>query len=167
MTAAADPLNAYVKAAGPAPTPQQVVDVLVPEVADLAAIFLKEGDRLGLAAFQHLNPRQLPLLEKVQRVHAPRVDDEASLVAEVVRTGEGVLLPWIDERAAEQIQNPRIRAIFKALGATNVMVVPLPNGVAVHGALVLAISGSGRQFTRDDLEFAAEFARRGGPILKR
>jgi hypothetical protein len=73
---------------------------------------------------------------------------------------------WIRREQVETItSDARVHAIFDAIRPRNVVVVPLERAGERYGALVMALSSSGRRFIEGDLEFFREFAARVGPEI--
>ena len=164
---AADFLTLLVEQLGASPTPQRVVDVLVPEVADLAQVFIRRGAELQLTAFRHIDPRHHPALEELARMHRPRTDHPSDPVAMVYRTGEPHLRTWVRRANVERITtDARVHEIFDEIQPRNIVVVPLARNGERFGAIVAALSVSGRRFIQGDLEFMVEFARRTGLALR-
>jgi hypothetical protein len=62
MTAAASYLTQLLSELGPAPSPQDVVNALVPEIADLVQVFLARGGIIELVAYRHIDPDHHPVL---------------------------------------------------------------------------------------------------------
>jgi GAF domain-containing protein len=166
MTAPADYLALLMNSVGPSPTAQRIVDALVPEFADLAQVFVSEGDRLRIVAFRHIDPEQHPVLEQLAAAHRPSIDDRRDPVAQVLRSGEPRMSTWIRREQVETItSDARVHSIFDAIRPRNVVVVPLERAGERYGALVMALSSSGRRFIEGDLEFFREFAARVGPEI--
>lgn len=167
MTAEIPYLTALVASVGRAPTPQDVVDALVPEVADLAQLFLRVGDALRLVAFHHIDPEQHPILEELANVHRPSIDHPEDPVARVIRTGLGRISTWVRREDVERAtKDTRVHNVFDVLQPRSVVIVPLSRDGNHFGALVIAFSTSRRQFVEGDLEFMREFAARVGPAIR-
>jgi hypothetical protein len=168
MTAAADYVTTLLDRVGTSPSPQDVVDALVPEAADLVQMFVRVGDELRLVAFRHINPEQHPVLEQLAAVHRPSIDSVSDPVAHVIRTGEARLSTWVRRQDVERVTaDTRVHAVFDVLQPRNIVVVALSRerGRDRYGALVIVLSSSSRRFIAGDLEFMREFAARVGPLV--
>lgn len=168
MTAAADFLTLLVRQLGDEPSALDVVSALVPEVADLAQVFLLDGNHLRLAAYRHINPEQHPVLDELARVHRPRLDHPTDPVAHVMRTREARLSTWIKREHVERATaDARVHAIFDVIQPRNIVIVPLELDSDVFGAIVVAMSSSSRRFMEGDLEFMRGFAKQVSRIMRR
>jgi GAF domain-containing protein len=167
MTAAADYLTSLVQAIGSSPSPQDVVDVLVPEAADLVQVFARHGDELRLVAYRHIDPEHHPVLEELAKIHRPSIDHPTDPVAHVMRTGEARLITWVTREDVERVTpDNRVHAMFDVLQPRNIVFVPLCRENTCYGALVVTLSSSGRRFMEGDLEFMREFGAKVGPAIR-
>lgn len=166
MSAAADFLTILIDRLGASPSPQDVVDALVPEAADLVQAFVRVDDELRLVAFRHIDPEHHPVLQELAAIHRPSIDHPADPVARVIRTGEPRLSTWVRREHVEEVtSDTRVHAMFDVLRPRNIVIVPLCRNQVCYGALVIVLSSSGRRFIEGDLEFMQEFAARLGPKL--
>jgi hypothetical protein len=167
MPAAADYLTMLIEGLGASPSPQEVVDALVPEVADLVLMFVTVDDRLRLIAFSHIDPEHHALLAQLAAIHRPSIDDPADPVAHVMRTQEARLFTYVTRQQLERTTpDLRVHAVFDAVQPRNIVVAPLLRDNACCGALVVAVSSSARRFIEGDLEFVRHLGARVGPIIR-
>ena len=166
MSAAADYVTALLEGLGSSPSPQTVVEALVPEVADLVQLFVRVDNELRLIAFRHLDPDYHPVLEELAKIHRPSLDHPSDPVAHVVRTGEARWSQWIRRADVERVTaDTRVHAMFDVLQPRGIVVVPLRRDGACYGALVVVLSSSGRRFIEGDLDFIAGLAARIAPLI--
>ena len=66
---------------GRTPSPEDVVDALVPEIVDLAQIFVSVGNQFRLIAYRHIDPEFHPVLEELALVHRPAADHPSDPIA--------------------------------------------------------------------------------------
>jgi hypothetical protein len=166
MTAAADYLTTLVQSMGTSPSPQDVVDALVPEAADLAQIFVRRGDELRMVAYRHIDPDHHPVLAELERIHRPAIDHPTDPIARVMRTGEARLSTWIKREDVQRATaDHRVHAMFDVLQPRNIVIVPLCRDNDCYGALVVTLSSSGRRFMEGDLEFMRRLAGRVAPAI--
>lgn len=167
MTAAADYLTTLLQVLGPSPSPQDVVEALVPEAADLVQMFARHGDELRQVAYRHIDPDHHPVLEELGRIHRPSIDHPTDPVVRVMRTGEARLSTWVKrEDVLRATSDHRVHAMFDVLQPRNIVIVPLCREDTCYGALVVVLSSSGRRFMEGDLEFMRELAARVGPAVR-
>jgi GAF domain-containing protein len=143
------------------------MDVLVPDLVDVAVMFIARQGVLQCLSSAHINPQQQGLLDEFCQVHQPTIDDPLSVFARVLRTGEGVLLPPLSAAQLEQIPDERKRRTFRALGARTIIVVPLGGQSGRYGVLAVAVSATGRRLDDHDLELMTRLAEHVGPVLQR
>jgi len=167
MTREASYLSVLLGSVGVSPSPQDVVNALVPDAADVALMFVRKGDEFQIIACKHIDPDQQHVLDELATVHRPAVDHASDPVAHVVRTGSPALSTWVRKEQLERITtDPRVHAAFDKVQPRNVVVVPLERDGDRYGALVIALSVSGRRFIEGDLEFMRGFAAAVGPAMR-
>jgi GAF domain-containing protein len=167
MTSDVSYLAMLLGSVGGSPSPQDVVDVLVPDAADVALMFVRERDEFRIVASKHIDPDQQPVLDELAQVHHPHVDHKADPVANVVRTGTSVLSTWVSKEQVERITTDRrVHEAFDKVQPRNIVIVPLEREGVRYGAIVVALSVSGRRFIEGDLEFMREFAASVGPAMQ-
>jgi hypothetical protein len=152
---------------GPAPAPADVVDALVPEVVDLAQVFVAIGGELHLVAYRHIDPDFHPILEELARVHRPRLDHPTDPIAHVIRSGIPAMSRWVERRDVERATvDVRVHQMFDAIRPRNIIVVPLAADGRAFGAILVAVSSSSRRLIDLDLAVMASFAQRVGEVLR-
>jgi hypothetical protein len=153
--------------AGPSPTPADVVGALVPEVVDLAQVFVAVDGALHLVSYRHIDPEFHPILEELARVHRPRLDHPTDPVAHVVRSGTPAMSRWIERRDVERATGDvRVHQIFDAIRPRNIIIVPLGAHERAFGAIVVAVSSSSRRLIEADLALMASFGQKVGQVLR-
>jgi GAF domain-containing protein len=152
---------------GADPSPEALVDALVPEAADLVQLFVRVSDELRLVAFRHIDPGHHPALAELAAVHHPPIHHPTDPVAQVLRNGKPRLSNWVRRQHVEQVTlDRRVHAIFDVLQPRSIVLVPLSRANSCYGVLVSAFSASGRQFDEGDLEFMTEFAAHVAAVLR-
>lgn len=143
----------------------------VPIMADWCAvdIVVEPGRSLGdFVAIAHRDPPKVDLVRSLRRRYPPRPDAPHG-VAKVLRTGEPELLANLDSESVHWpavVGDPSDRERLRALALSSFLCVPLIQDDLVIGALSMANAESGRQFDDDDLELAAELARRASVAIQ-
>ena len=133
----------------------------VPTIGDWCAVDMVQDDgEIARLAVAHIDPEKAELAREVRR----RYDNPNApySVTQVIRTGTPAIISEITDDmivAAARGDTERIR-LFRLLGLTSYMCVPLVAGGRSLGALTLATAESGRRYTADDLKFAEDIASR-------
>ena len=133
----------------------------VPTIGDWCAVDMVQDDgEIARLAVAHVDPEKAELAREVRR----RYDNPNApySVTQVIRTGTPAIISEITDDmivAAARGDTERIR-LFRLLGLTSYMCVPLVAGGRSLGALTLATAESGRRYTADDLKFAEDIASR-------
>jgi signal transduction histidine kinase len=132
----------------------------VPLLGDLCAIDLRDVDgTIRRAACAHVDPIKEGLAYEARARYGFRAEAPHG-VHEVLRTRRAALVsPATGEDLATAAQNPEQLEIFRQLGVTSWMVVPLVARERALGAITLAITESSRRYQADDLPFVEAMAR--------
>ena len=144
----------------------RLADLLVGELADycLVDVFDEQGDTSRVAV-SHRRPEGRELVLELQRRHPPDLGARTG-AALVMRTGESILVPVMDEehlRAA--IQDEEHLGLMLRLGVRSWISVPLLAHGRVLGALSLVLARGDRRFGPDDLALAEEIGLRAALAL--
>ncbi|HEU0166594.1 MAG TPA: GAF domain-containing protein, partial [Chloroflexota bacterium] len=145
-------------------TLENLARLAVPRLADWCVVDVLQDGKLGESvAIAAANPSKEHLAREYQRRWPPTVE-EASGVAQVIRTGQPSLVPRIAPEAIEaSARDDEHRAVIRALGPwTSGMVVPISARGETLGAITLITAESGRVYTQDDLDLTLEIAARAG-----
>jgi len=127
----------------------------VPRLGDLCLVDLvSTDDHLLYAASAHADPAVQRDLDR-SFGGGPRVPVFAAAVAEVVATGQSILITTISDALFSVSDQP----IARRLGLRSALVLPLALGVRRLGALTFCMTGE-RRFRDGDLALAEELARR-------
>ncbi|MBK7862881.1 MAG: PAS domain-containing protein [Archangiaceae bacterium] len=132
-------------------TVREVVDSLVPAIADLAIVDVAsdraEWTRVAVAAL----PERRAVAEALKRVPPPRCElTEPVYLAEATAQALSPLLGERDDR----------EAVLTAAGVTSQILVPLTVRGEIAGVLGLAMSDSRRRYGSADVDFAMDLATR-------
>ena len=149
----------------------RLADLLVAEsggycLADycLIDVFDEQGDT-SRAAVSHRRPEGRELVLELQRRHPPNLGARTG-AALVMRTGESILVPVMDEEHLHAaIQDEEHLRLMLLLGVRSWMSVPLLAHGRVLGALSLVIARGERRFGPDDLALAEEIGLRAALAL--
>ena len=130
-------------------TLQRVAELTVPRLADWCAVAMRRGDQLPLVALAHVEIGKIARVRDFEARHPPHLTDSTG-VAEVVRSGEPLLIPEVngDVLAGAGLTGEEL-ALARELKLRSVIVVPL--AIADQppiGALSLAMAESGRRLGR-------------------
>ena len=143
-----------------------LLQVVVPELADWAVVTLIDSDdnQARVAALRHRDGRddELARFAALQSRHLGVRTAQGAVLA----SGEPRLLAHIAEGYGDTIDaDPEMMRIAGGLGLASALVVPLAARERTLGVLALLAGPSGRSFTQDDLDVAADLARRAALAL--
>ncbi|CAN5522290.1 hypothetical protein BH24GEM3_BH24GEM3_01390 [soil metagenome] len=120
---------------------------------------LEEDGSIRRVATAHHDPRKEDLTREL--LHSSTELDEPTICAQVLRTGQTLLLPTIDAQTlAAMSRHPEEGRILRALELRSGLLVPLIARGRTIGVLTLAANGSGRRYGPEDIPLAEELARR-------
>jgi PAS domain S-box-containing protein len=140
-------------------TLERLARLAVSELADYCLIDLvgDDGD-VRRVATAHSDPEHDPLLGELRRF--PPDLSKPGGVSKVLRTGETMLIPRVDDEQFDSItRSPEHRRLLERLGLKSFMSVPLVTRERTIGALTLALTTGARAYTNSDVAFAEELAR--------
>ncbi len=143
-------------------TTAQVVRLAVPRFADWCALdLLVDGEQKPKRiAVAHADPAKVELARDIEARYPSRPDAPTG-VPHVLRTGKSELHPEIsDELLAASCVDAEHLRIARELHLRSAMIVPLSARGRVFGALTFVHAESKRSYTKDDLTFAEDLARR-------
>ena len=145
-----------------------IARLAVPRIADWFSVdVLDEDGQPRLVTVSHVDPERANWAASLRKEYPIDMTADSG-VAKVLRTGESVLVPEIDEemlRAATQ-GDPRRLEILRELGPlSSSMSVAMREGDRISGAITFVAAESGRRYGADDLRLAEELARRAGVAI--
>ena len=143
---------------------REVAELLVPRLADFCIFHLGEGDgSYRQVAAIHRDPTKAHLLEEIGRTPDFRPQESHGVVSQVLTTARSVLVADTSCVRAESVA-PGATALrlYRELNPDSYMVVPLPGRGQTLGAISLALAGSGRRYTEEDLAVVEQLAGRAG-----
>jgi PAS domain S-box-containing protein len=134
----------------------------VPKLADWCTVDMlrEDGRTIEQLAVAHVDPTKVAMAEDL-RNRFPISPDAASGMPKVIRTGLSELYSEVPDAliVASALSEEHLR-ILRELQVRSAMIVPLSARGRILGAMTFVSSESERRYTRDDLHFAEEFARR-------
>ena len=138
----------------------------MPQLADWCTIDMLERGEIRTVGVAHSNPETARL---ARRLHARRpVRAQASSgVSAALGTGRSQLIPDVTAWLAQQeTPDEELLTLSRVLGVRSSIVAPLAGRGGVFGALTLATTQSGRQFSEQDLAIAEDLARRAALAIE-
>ncbi|HEX7180463.1 MAG TPA: ATP-binding protein [Thermoanaerobaculia bacterium] len=135
----------------------------IPRFADYCLIFeLEEGRELSIIASAHVDPEKESLLHRVSERYQVVPDHLQSAVAQVVHTGEPLLVHEVPPAMGQAVSDdPELLAIFDRLGPRSLLVLPLSARGHALGVIFLAMAvESDRRYEEYDLVLGQELAYR-------
>ncbi|HET6762351.1 MAG TPA: PAS domain-containing protein, partial [Longimicrobiaceae bacterium] len=129
-----------------------VARLLVPELGDWCAVQLVDEDGTSTQlAVAHADPARVELARELNRRYPPDTRRN-SLVATVLATGQGTVVPEIDDAMlAASAQDDEHLRLVRELGLRSAIVAPLSSGGRVLGTFTLIAAESGRRYSEADL----------------
>ena len=142
-------------------TLQELVDLVVPKVADWCVIDLVDRQLMrDTVAMTHRDPAKLGLIRQAA-AFGPGGPEPESTLGRVIRTGEPRLFAEVPDRhLIEVARDPEDLATLKALEIRSTIVVPLCLREQTLGVMTIGTSESQRRLTEADLELAEQLADR-------
>ncbi|WP_438022357.1 PAS domain S-box protein [Sorangium sp. So ce233] len=139
----------------------QLARLVVPLLADWCAVDIQGQDGIiQRVAVQHTDPAKVAFVRQIEERY-PVDPASRTGVPNVLRTGQTEWVPEITD--AVLISNTRGEEhlrLARELALRSSVVVPLAARGRVLGAMTLVHAESGRRYTRADVQFAEELARR-------
>jgi GAF domain-containing protein len=142
-----------------------LVDVVVPRVADWAAVHLVESQRLRSVHARHLTPERTERFRAMLADYPPRFDGPIGPGA-VIRTGRPSIFPQLGLAELYGLaRDPEHFALLRDIGFGSAAYLPLLVSGRVQGVLVLG-RDTGSTLTPDDVKLAEEIASRASTALQ-
>jgi len=133
----------------------------VPRLADLCIIdeLHDDGSVLRLQVVFADPQKQVDLVDRLLRVASGSYQFRH---VKAITSGIPILVPKMTESIREglAVDDPERASVLHAIGVESMIVVPLVTRGRTMGVVVLAALGSGRRFSRRDLDLVQEIARR-------
>ncbi|MFZ4584010.1 MAG: SpoIIE family protein phosphatase [Acidimicrobiia bacterium] len=134
--------------------------ILLPDLADVCAIFRVDGERVSLLNATSLNAEQDQFRNQYGPWPSRSINDDTP-AAVAARTQEPVLIERFTTEAVDRIaRNLQEGAIARLWGVKSLIAVPLLDSGEVRGVLALGFADSGRSYTVEDIPMAEEVGRR-------
>ena len=136
--------------------------LVVPVLADWCAVdMITDGD-VERVAVAHVDEAKAEALREVGRVRSRRLDDVGP-VPSVLRGGDPLLFTSVDDallvassRSSEELE------LFRQVGVTSGLVVPLVARRRILGTMTLGITTTDRAYDEEGLALAVDLGRRAG-----
>jgi PAS domain S-box-containing protein len=151
-----------------AETLQRVAQLAVPQLADWCAVdLLNDRGEIERVAVHHSDPARRAQAERLSLTDRQDLDKPTG-VPEVIRSGRARIFTDItpDALASNAAADPRDVELLKEIGATAVIIVPMPGAGRTIGAITLISSESVRRLSRADLVLAERLGRRAGTAVE-
>jgi serine phosphatase RsbU (regulator of sigma subunit) len=144
-----------------------VAHLAVPDIADWCTIEIaNDYGMLQQVALAHVDPEKVALGQGMRERYPPK-PDAATGVPAVIRSGRSELYTVVPDELLEQagLADEQLRLV-REIGLRSAMIVPLPVGDRILGAISFVAAESGRRFDAEDLAFAENVARRAGTAIE-
>lgn len=148
-------------------TLELVPRMLVPEFSDWCSIEIAaEKGPLDRVAMVHHDQSRVATIRELRERYPLHVEDEASRIGDVLRTGVPELIEVTDEWLAEIAVDADHLQLLREIGMGSVLAVPMTAGGPILGALVFVNDRGSRRFDEHDVAIAEEVARRTGLAIE-
>src|SRR5436305_1300461 len=135
---------------------------------DWCAFALVQPDgKLKNVATYHPDPRQRELEKKLNQLVPPKPWDAGPAELNALVQRRPIVTEHItDEMLRAAVPGEEAFHAIKEVGLTSAIVAPLFDGAEPLGTLLLASTGSGRRYSKDDLDFAISLAGRAALAVR-
>ncbi len=138
-------------------TLQKTTELIVPRLADWCVINLVQPDgAIKLTAAAHTDPEKVEQLHRLAMAYPLDLSSDAGTPG-VIRSGTPELYVRFGD---EQAGTAGGLSLIREIGATTLMIVPLPARLQILGAMTLARNDVHRAYSASDLQFVEELAQR-------
>jgi len=138
----------------------RLTSLVVPLMADWCTVHLLAPDGgVQRVAARHRDADKLDLLRRLEELQAAGLGRD-SITSHVLDGGPATLVDVDDALLAAGIDDEELLEVYRQVGLSSAIVVPLRARRQVLGTLSLFTDGPGRTFDDDDLTMTADLARR-------
>lgn len=146
-------------------TLDRVVALVVPRLADWCSADLPEGRRVIVAAVAHADPRREAEARALLERYPVQPGEEFGVAAVLRGEPSFVRSDLTDERLAVYARDPEHLAALIASGLRHLMIVGMRAGGGTIGALTFVRGAERAAFSENEIQLAAELARRAGTAV--
>jgi PAS domain S-box-containing protein len=160
-------INLFISSLDHQITLQEVADLMVPTLADYCRIALIDTKhQIKTIVASHIDPQKITLVKDLYEQYKGRISATHG-VQTLLETGQPELISVVTEETLTPLgqENPTAIPIIHTLGLQSYMGVPLIVRGRTIGAITFSSVQPHRHYTRDDLNFAIEIARRLALVL--
>lgn len=146
---------------------RRLAEIAVPTIADWCTLDMLDDDGLlNRVAAVHSDPAKTSLAFEVERRYPARPNARRGPYR-VMGSGQPDFYETVPDELLEEIavDDEHLR-LMRDFGLRSIVIVPLITRGRAIGVLTLGMGESGRHFTRQDLEFAQELARRASLYIE-
>jgi PAS domain S-box-containing protein len=153
------------KALSLAETADVMLRAIIPEFADWMSVYLekRDGEGFEVIAMRHWDEGRQPIIDALL---GTSFATESSATAQVLRTGEPVLLERYPQDLRERAIRPEHALQLQQLGLRSAIVVPFRDAGKVIGAIHVIRGDNPQDFAYEDLLLVEELARRITPAIR-
>lgn len=148
-------------------TLDQIARLAVPKIADWCMIDIREPGKITprTITVQHADPTKAELAQYFIKKY-PTDWSSAQGSPQVFRTGKSEFYPEVtDAMLKTASRDEEHYKIYKRLGFSSAMIVPLRSRGFTYGVISLFLVDANRRYDANDLKFAEELARRCGVAI--
>ncbi len=144
-------------------TMRNLARLCVPAIGDWCGVDIGNGEGYERLVVEHADVAKLQLVRELDRF---RPVAEADPIAEVIRTGRSQMMENISDEFLESVTSSAEHLqMVKRLGLRSFIIAPITARGRTLGALTVVYGESGRRYTKEDLPFVEDLARRAAIAL--
>jgi signal transduction histidine kinase len=144
-------------------TMRNLARLCVPAISDWCGIDIGQGEGYEHLVVEHADAARLQLVRELDRFRPP---PELDLVVQALRSGKSQLVEDIsDELLASVSPSPEHLAMVSTLGLRSTIIAPMVARGRTLGALTVVYGDSGRRYTKEDVPFIEDLARRAAMAI--
>jgi len=138
-----------------------ICKLLVPYLADYIRIALiDDAGEIEEVAVYHSDHKKTALVKKLYAIYRDKLGLTHG-VSQVIQSGKSEIMEQVTPQSAAFLKNNKeIKNIIEKLGLTSYMGIPLKLNKKVIGVITISSSKKDRIYTKEDLQFTEEIARR-------
>lgn len=147
-------------------TLESVANLAVPAIADWCNVDIIQNGKAQQVAIAHRNPKKAKFAKEFRKRYPIDVNEPTG-IAEVLRTGEPRLYPYItDEMLVAAAKTKKQLQITRKIGLTSVMMAPIFSQKETIGVITFVTSETKKHYDQSDLQMAGELASRASSAIE-
>jgi signal transduction histidine kinase len=144
-------------------TMRNLARLCVPAIGDWCGIDIGDGEGYEHLVVEHADAARLQLVRELDRFRPP---PEVDFVVKVLRSGKSQLVEEISDELLQSVSpSPEHLELVRKLGLRSTIIAPMIARGRTLGSLTVVYGDSGRRYTKDDVPFIEDLARRAAMAI--